>query len=515
MKQPKKILFGDQARKKLIEGINIVADAVGTTLGPKGNNVAINNLHTTPEIMHDGVTVARRINLKDPFKDMGAEFMKSVAEKTVQKVGDGTTTSTVLARAIIVEAEKQVAAGVKPQDIKRDLEFQLPTLIKELDKLTKKITTDEEVEQVATVSASDGELGKIVASAIKKVGKHGIVTIEEGKGFETTVEYKTGMEIDRGYISQGFETDRQRQEAVIEDPYILFTDKPLRYNSDLVPFMDKFLKDGRKNLVIFAETVADEALVTLVFNNAKGVIKVCCVQAPAFGDRRIDELTDMAAFTGGVVVSNDSGTRLETLEIEQLGRAEKVISDRDKTVIINGRGDASERVKVVEAQLAHPNSDFDEDIKERRLANLTGKAAVIHVGALDETSLHEKRERVIDAKNATQAAILGGIVPGGEVALYQLSKKATGILKNALRMPYNQLLANAGLDPADYAYLLNEAVITKDEGFGVDVMDGKFKNLLKTGIIDPALVTKSALESAVSIAGITLTTSVLITDHND
>src|SRR3990167_7685064 len=508
MKIPKDIVSKEEARGKILAGVSIVADAVGSTLGPKGRNVAINNLHGVPEVIHDGVTVSRRINLKDPFEDMGAELIKMAAEKTVIRVGDGTTTATILARAIIIEAYKQIAAGVNPVTIQKELEKNLPVLLAELDKLSRPIKSDEEIEFVATVSSTDSTLGKLVAEAIVKVGQDGIVTVEEGKGFDTTVTYKTGMEIDRGYTSPEFKTNEKTEEAIIEDPYILLTDKEIRFLSDLLPFIDKFLKTSKK-LVIFAGNVSDEALVTLVLNKIRGAIEVIAVQAPAFGGRRIDELEDMARYTGGVVITRDSGRRLDSVQIEELGRAEKIISDRDKTIILNGKGSQEaidKRIAEIHAQIENANTDFDRDIKKQRLGNLSGKAAVIYVGAIDEVSMRDKKERVIDAVAATKAGIQGGIVAGGEITLYALSSHATGILKNALKAPFIKLLENAGID---YAQALQKL---GDYPQGIDVMDEQPKDLIKAGIIDPVLVTKTALQNAVSIAGIVITCESLITD---
>lgn len=508
-KFPSKVIFNEEARRKLIKGIDILAEAVGSTLGPLGRNVAINNPHTTPTVLHDGVSVARRINLKDKFEDMGAELVKEAAVRTNEKAGDGTTTSTVLVQAIVKEAEKLVAAGINPMLIKKQLDEDLIKLKIQLSKLSKKIETDEQIEQIATISSADSVLGKLVANAIKKVGTEGVVTVDEGKGFETTVEFKEGMEIDRGYLSPHFVTDHARAEAVIDDAYILLTDKKLNYNFEIQPFMERFLKEGRKNLVIFAGECVEEALASFVVNKLRGVVNIVAITAPAYGGRRIDELEDIASLTGGSVISQDSGRTIEGVQIEELGQAERVIVDRDKTVIINGKGDKkafTKRMADLEAQIKVSNTEFDAQIKKERLAKMAGKVAVIQVGAITESEMKERKERVIDAVNATRAAVEEGVVAGGEITLYTLSKYAKGILKNACTSPFKRLLENAGID---YAVALQKL---KEYPYGVDVMDGQVKDMIKSGIIDPVKVTRSALENAVSVSSMIVTTSTLISE---
>lgn len=512
-KFPQQLIFDIEARNKLLEGINILAKAVASTLGPRSRYVAINNPHSTPEVYRDGVTVARRINLKDPFQDMGAELLKAAAVKTNEVAGDGTTTSVILAQAIINEAFKVIAAGTNPMLLKQEIEEALKVVLEELKKLKKDVTTPEEIEQIATIASADPILGKLIGEAFNKVGKDGVITVEDGKSFETTVEYKQGMEIDRGYLSQYFKTNEDTLEAVIESPYIFLTDKRLNYGHELVPFLETFLKSGNKNLVIFAGEVVEEALATLVVNKLRGNINVCAIQAPAYGDRRQHELEDLAILTGGTILLEESGRELKSVTIEELGRADKIIADIDKSVIINGHGSKKaidKRITELKEQIKHANTDFDKLIKEERLAKLAGGVAVINVGSVTETELKEKRERVIDAINATKAASEEGIVAGGEITLFKLNKAPfiPELFRNALRQPFKKLLENSGMD---YAEVLQK-MAGHDYPEGIDVIDGQVKNLIECGIIDPARVIRAALENATSIAVMVMTTSCLITD---
>lgn len=526
--QINQLKFNTEARKGLLAGINIVADAVGATLGPRGHNVAIERAarNYVPLVVHDGVTVANSINLKDPYENMGAQLLKEAAGNTNDTAGDGTTTSTILAQAIVNEALKVIEAGGNSMVIKRDIEEALVVVLKELDKLAKPIVTDEEIAQVATISASDPVIGKLVAEALAKVGKDGVVTVEESKGFETYVEYKQGMEIDRGYLSNYFVTNQDTVEAVVEDPLILLTDKKLNYSYQLVPFLDKLLKAGHKNLVIFAGEVVEEGLATLVVNKLRGAINVVAMQAPAFGGRRVDELTDLAILTGGVPLLDDSGRELESVDISELGRAGKVVADRDKTIVTDGKGDPIEiekRMNHIREQIKLSNTEYDKQIKEQRLAKMAGGVAVINVGALTEVELKEKKERVIDAKNATKAAIAEGIVAGGEIALLNIAQNAIDdanegilhlggqILLKSLKKPFKRLIENSGMDYAD----IREKMSGKKYPHGVDVTDGKVKDLIKAGIIDPVKVTKAALQNAVSVSNMVLTTSVAIVDERE
>ena len=520
----KDLKFGTDARNSLLKGMNVVADAVGSTLGPRGRNVAVDqyqDVDVPPTILHDGVSVARSINLPDNFEDMGARLLKDAALRTNEKAGDGTTTATILAQAIVKEALKNIEAGINPMVLKKEIEDSLKAVLTRLSELSKDVASDEEIEQVATISAADPSIGKLVAEALGKVGKDGIITVEEGKTMETEVEYKQGMEIDRGYLSPYFINNQERVEAVIEEPFILLTDKKINYGYELKPFLEKFLAAGHKNLVVFAGEVVEEGMQMFVVNKVRGVLSVVAVQAPAFGDRRIDELEDLATLVGGHAILEDSGRDLKSIEIEELGKADKVISDRDKTIIIKGHGDKKaikKRVDSLREQIKLANTDFDREIKQERLAKLAGSIAIINVGAATEIELKEKKERVIDAVAATKAAVEEGIVAGGEVTLLYMALKglqgkfvATGgkILQEALKAPFKKLIDNAGFDYAEVLQKLSG----KDYPFGIDVLDGEVKDMIKSGIVDPVKVTRSALENAVSVAIMTMSTNTLIVDH--
>ena len=522
----KDIISGQEARNKLLRGINVLADAVGSTLGPRSRNVAVDKApgqDVPPAVLHDGVSVARAINLPDPLQDMGVRLLKSASMVTNQAVGDGTTTSTIIAQALVNEAFKNIAAGANPMLLKSEIEEAAKKVVKELKKMAKPIKTDEEMESVASISAADPEIGKLVAGAIKKVGKDGVISVEDGKSYETTVTYKDGMEIDRGYATTSpyFQTNGETNEAIIEEPYILLTDKKLNYAYQLVPFMDKFLKETKsKNIVIFAGEIVEEALQFLVVNKLRGNLQVIAVQSPAFGDRRIDELEDVAILTGGTAILEDAGRQIESVDISELGRADKIIADRDKTVILGGRGDKkaiNKRITDLREQIKNANTPYDADIKEERLAKLSGGVAVINVGGATEVEIREKRERVIDAKNATKAAVEEGIVAGGEIALLEASKTVETppkgtlgalILKTALQAPFRRLVENSGLDYAE----VREKMAGHKYPDGIDVMSGEVKNLIEAGIIDPIKVARSGLENAVSIACAIITTETLITD---
>lgn len=504
-KPVKELKFDTEARQKLLVGLNKVANAVGSTLGPKGRNVAIWEPYGAPRVLHDGVSVANSIDLEDKFEDSGAQLIKEAARKTNDKAGDGTTVTTVLTQAIVNEALQNIQAGANPMTLKEGIEDSLKVALKELEKLTKKIETDEEIEQIATISAASPEIGKMVAEAVKKVGSEGIITVEEGKGMETTVEYKQGMEIDRGYLSPYFVTNQETVECVIEDPYILLTDKKINYARDLLPFVEKFVQES-KNLVIFCGECVEEGMALLVVNKLRGAINVVAVQAPAYGDRRVDELQDIALLTGGAAILEDSGRGLDSVEITELGRAEKVIVDRDKTVIINGKGDATGRIAELREQLKLANTEFDKQIKGQRLAKLAGSVAVINVGAATEVELRERKERVIDAVNATKAAVSDGIVAGGEITLLNLARNSDGILERAMREPFMKLMTNAGFKLMD----VSANMAGKPYPYGIDVMDGEVKDLIAAGIIDPVKVTRSALENAVSVAGMIMSTDTVI-----
>ena len=517
-----KLQYGSDARRSLLKGINTVADAVIATLGPRGHNVSIERpaRNYVPLVVHDGVTVANSINLKDPFENMGAQMLKEAAGATNDKAGDGTTTASVLTQALANEAFKVTEAGANAMVLKRDIEQALISVLEELSKLKKNISTDEEIEQVATISASDATIGKLVAEALAKVGKDGVVTVEEAEGFETYVDYKQGMEIDRGYLSPYFVTNQDTVEAVIEQPYILLTDKKINYAYQIVPFLEKFVKAGYKNLLIVAGEIVEEGLATLVVNKLRGAVNVVAIQAPAFGGRRIEELVDLGILTGGTPLLEESGRELETFDLSELGRAGKIIADRDKTIITDGKGSKEEiekRIAHLREQIKLANTPYDKQIKEQRLAKLVGGVAVINVGGMTEPELKEKKERVIDAKNATKAAIAEGIVAGGGITLLSIAKSIKvdtlggKILIEALKQPFKRLIENSGMDYAE----VREQMAGKKYPFGVDVVDGQVKDLIKAGVIDPAKVTRTALEKAVSVANMVLTTNVNIVDERE
>lgn len=517
MKQPVNIKFGSEARKKMLKGMNLLADAVSSTLGPKANNVAINQAYGAPRIIHDGVSVARVIELSDPFEDMGAKLLKEAAIKTNDRGGDGTTTSTILAQSLVNKGLTMIESGINPMTLKSELEEASKLVIEKLTGLKQEIK-DKDIERVATISSADPEVGKMVAEAIEKVGKDGLVTTEEGKGFKTEVEYKTGLEFDRGYATSSsyFVTDQNKAEAVLEDAYILMTDIKINHNHQIVPFLEKILKD-RKNLVIIGE-VQEEALSTLVVNKLRGAINVLAVQAPAFGDRRLDELDDIASVVGGVVIRQDSGRDIASVTIEELGRADKVVADRDTTKIQGGHGNKAllkERIQQLKDQIEVANTEYDGAIKKQRLAKLSGGVAIIKVGAINEVELADKKERVIDAISASKSAIEDGIVAGGQIAYLTVSQMdfwpdtlGAKVLRDAIKTPFKILMENAGYD---YAESMAKILPIKYP-MAIDVMDGKVKDMLKFGIIDSFKVIKSALENAVSVASMAFTTNTLISE---
>ncbi len=520
----KQLKFSEDARVSLLKGIDAVAKAVVTTLGPKGRNVALDKKWGAPNIVHDGVSVAKEIDLKDPFENMGAQLVKEAASKTNDTAGDGTTTSTLLAQVMARSGMKNITAGSNPMIIKRGIEKAVDAVVSELKKIAKPIKNKEEITQVATVSAGDEAIGAKIAEALDKVGRDGVVTVEEGKGLEIEIEYKEGMEFDRGYVSPYFVTNPERMEAEIEDAHILITDKKISSLQDLLPFLEKFVKVS-KNIVIIADEVEGEALATLVVNKLKGTINVLAVKAPGFGDRRKEMLEDIAILTGGVVISEDTGRTFESIEPTDLGRADKVWSDKDNTRIIGGKGDKkaiNARIALIKRQISETDSDFDKEKLEERLAKLSGGVAQINVGAATEIELNEKKERVKDAVGATKAAIEEGIVPGGGVA-YLRARKAIKALKaeekdeqigfdivsEALEMPLRWLAKNAGEDDG---YILKTIEEKEDGDYGYNVMTGKFGSMTGFGILDPLKVTRSALQNAASVAMMVLTTEALVTD---
>ena len=520
----KQVLYSEEARAKLKSGVDKLAFAVATTLGPKGRNVALDKKWGAPNVVHDGVTVAKEIELEDPFENMGAQLVQEAASKTNDVAGDGTTTATILAQAIVDGGLKNITAGVNPMILKKGVEKATNIVVEELKKMAKKVAGPDEIQKIATISAADPEIGKLIADALTRVGPDGVITVEEGKGLELSVDFKEGMEFDRGYVSPYFVTDPDKMEAVIEDAHILITDQKIASLNDLLQFLENFVKVS-KNLVIVADEVEGEGLATLVVNKLRGTFNVLAVKAPGFGDRRKEMLDDIATLTGGNVISEDMGRKLESVTIEDLGRADRVVSDKDNTIIIGGKGTKSAidgRIKQIKNEIESSDSDFDREKLEERLAKLTGGVAVINVGAATEIELKEKKERVDDAVHATKAAVEEGYVVGGGVALIR-AKKALGkltqinqtderigveIVRDALDRPLAKLAANAG---ADSGWVVKE--VEKAQGdSGFNVLTGKFENLTAAGIIDPVKVTRSALQNGSSIAMMILTTEALVTD---
>ncbi|HFQ95032.1 MAG TPA: chaperonin GroEL [Anaerolineae bacterium] len=525
----KQLVFNEEARKELKKGVDILANAVKTTLGPKGRNVALDKKWGAPTITHDGVSVAKEIELEEPFANMGAQLLKEAATKTNDVAGDGTTTATVLAQAIVAEGMRNVAAGANPMLLKRGIEKATTVVSDAIADMSVPITTHERIAAVAAISAQDQEIGNLIADVMDKVGKDGVITVEEGKslGFET--EFVEGMQFDRGYLSPYFITDTERMEAVIEDPYILIHDKKISAAQDLVPVLEKLVQVGKRNLVIIAEDVDGEALATLVLNKLRGVFNVLAVKAPGFGDRRKAMLQDIAILTGGTVITEELGRKLDSVTIEDLGRADRVISTKEETTIVGGKGSEEAiqaRINQIRAEIENSTSDYDREKLQERLAKLAGGVAIIRVGAGTEVELKEKKHRVEDALSATRAAVEEGIVPGGGVSLLKASEKLNGLLdelendirtgalivKKALVEPMRLIAENAGYDGGVIVEEVRRRNADGKEPIGFDVMKEDFVNMLDAGIIDPAKVTRSAVENAASIAAMILTTEALITD---
>jgi len=520
----KQLLYAEEARAKLKSGVDKLAYAVATTLGPKGRNVALDKKWGAPNVVHDGVTVAKEIELEDPFENMGASLVKEAASKTSDVAGDGTTTSVVLAQAMVEEGLKNITAGANPMILKKGVEKATDTVVTELKKMAKKVAGQDEIEKIATISAADPQIGKMIAEALQKVGPDGVITVEEGKGLELSVDYKEGMEFDRGFVSPYFVTDPDKMQAVVEDAYILITDQKVASLSDLLQFLENFVKIS-KDLVIIADEVEGEALATLVVNKLRGTFNVLAVKAPGFGDRRKEMLEDIATLTGGVVISEDMGRKLESVTIEDLGKADRVVSDKDNTIIVGGKGAKSAiegRIKQIRNEITTTESDFDKEKLEERLAKLSGGVAVINVGAATEIELKEKKERVDDAVHATKAAVEEGYVVGGGVALLRAMKSldklglnndtderiGVEIVREALEKPLSMLAKNAGVDSG---WAVKE--VEKAHGnIGLNALTGKFEDLVLAGVIDPVKVTRTALQNAASIAMMILTTEALITD---
>ncbi|HPH95130.1 MAG TPA: chaperonin GroEL [Anaerolineaceae bacterium] len=525
----KQLVFGEEARRRLKGGIDVVANAVATTLGPKGRNVAIDRKFGSPTITHDGVTVAKEIELEDPFENMGAQLLKEAATKTNDIAGDGTTTSTVLAHAIVTEGLKTLAAGANPMLLKRGIEAAARAVAEAIKKQAIEITTKEEISSVATISAQDTKIGALIAEVMDKVGKDGVITVEESKGLEFETEYVEGMQFDRGYISAYFVTDTEHMRAVITEPYILIYDKKISAAADIVPILEKLVQIGKRELLIIAEDVDGEALATLVLNKLRGMLNVLAIKAPGFGDRRKAMMQDIAILTGGTVISEETGRKLETVTLADLGRAEKVESDKDNTTIVGGKGDASAikgRIDQIRVEIENTTSDYDREKLQERLAKLSGGVAIIRVGAATETELKEKKHRVEDALSATRAAVEEGIVPGGGVALINAISALDGlkmanedeqigvnIVRKALEVPMRRIVENAGKDGSVVVEKVRELQKSKkSHRLGYDVLSEEYGDMVKGGVIDPAKVTRGALENAASIAAMILTTEALVTD---
>ncbi len=525
----KTLLFREEARRGLQRGVDKVAEAVSTTLGPKGRNVALDKKFGAPTVTHDGVTVAKEIELEDPYENMGAQLLKEAATKTNDVAGDGTTTATVLAQAIVNEGLRNVAAGANPMLLKRGIMAAADAVAKNIKEQAVSISTREEIASVASVSAQDDEIGNLIAEVMDKVGKDGVVTVEESRGLEFETEYVEGMQFDRGYISAYFVTAPDAMEAVIEEPYILVYDKKISAAQDIVPLLEKLVQIGKRDVVIIAEDVDGEALATLVLNKLRGMLNVLAIKAPGFGDRRKAMLADIAILTGGTVISEETGRKLETVTLNDLGRAGKVVSTKEETVIVDGSGDEKAikgRVEEIRKEIELSTSDYDKEKLQERLAKLSGGVAVIRVGAATETELKEKKHRVEDALSATRAAVEEGIVPGGGVALVNAvasldnlkmanddEQTGVNIVRRALEAPMRKIVSNAGIDGAVVIQTVRQ--MQKDQNnhkIGYNVISDQYGDMIEAGIPDPAKVTRGAVENAASIASMILTTEVLITD---
>ncbi len=523
----KEFRFSEDARAAILSGVNILADAVKVTLGPKGRNVVIEKSFGAPNVTKDGVTVAKEIELQNKFENMGAQMVREVASKTNDDAGDGTTTATVLAQAIYREGAKIVAAGHNPMELKRGIDKAVEAIVAELKKISKPVKEQKEVAQVGTISANnDPEIGKIIAEAMEKVGKEGVITVEESKTAETTLEVVEGMQFDRGYLSPYFVTNPEKMEAVLEEPYILIYEKKVSSMKDLLPLLEKVVQQSRP-LMIIAEEVEGEALATLVVNKLRGTLQVAAVKAPGFGDRRKEMLQDIATLTGGQVISEDMGHKLENATLDTLGRAKKIRIDKDNTTIVDGAGKSSEvegRVKTIRKQIEETSSDYDREKLQERLAKLVGGVAIVHVGAATEVEMKEKKARVEDALNATRAAVEEGIVPGGGTALLRASRALDGlkglsaeqeagvtIIRRAVQEPIRQIAENAGVEGS---VVINNILTKKDggEAWGFNAQTETYEDLIKAGVIDPSKVSRCALQNAASVASLMLTTEAMIAE---
>lgn len=525
----KQLVFAEEARRRLKAGVDVVAAAVATTLGPKGRNVALDRKFGSPTVTHDGVTVAKEIELEDPFENMGAQLLKEAATKTNDIAGDGTTTSTVLAHAIVTEGLKNLAAGANPMLLKRGIETASKAVAAAITKQAIEVKDKEDIANVASISAQDRTIGDLIAEVMDKVGKDGVITVEESKGLEFEKDYVEGMQFDRGYISAYFVTDSEHMESVIPEPYVLIYDKKISAAADIVPILEKLVQIGKRDLLIVAEDIDGEALATLVLNKLRGMLNVLAVKAPGFGDRRKAMLQDLATLTGGQVISEETGRKLESVVLADLGRAEKVVADKDNTTIVGGKGDPKEikgRIEQIRVEIDKTTSDYDREKLQERLAKLTGGVAIIRVGAATETELKEKKHRVEDALSATRAAVEEGIVPGGGVALINAVEALAGvkmenedeqigvnIVRKSLEVPMRKIAENAGKDGSVVVENVRQAQKGKgSKNYGYDVIKDEYADMVKSGVIDPAKVTRGALENAASIAAMILTTEALITD---
>ena len=530
----KQLVFSEDARRKLKNGMNMVANAVSATLGPKGRNVAVDRKFGSPTITHDGVSVAKEIELEDPFENMGAQLLKEAASKTNDIAGDGTTTSTVLAHAIVNEGLRALEAGYNPMLLKGGILKATETVVEELRKMSVKIDTKEEIASVATNSAADAEIGNLIADVMDKVGKDGVITVEESKSMSDETEFVEGMQFDRGYLSAYFITTSDKMEAVINEPYVLINEKKISAAQDIVPILEKMVQIGKRDLVIIAEDIDGEALATLVLNKLRGMLNVLAVKAPGFGDRRKAMLQDIAILTGGQVISEEMGRKLETATLQDLGRAEKIVSDKENTTLVGGKGKKAEiegRIREIRAEIDKSTSDYDKEKLQERLAKLSGGVAIIRVGAATETEMKEKKHRVEDALSAARAAVEEGIVPGGEISLINAATKldklikglddseneetkvGINIIKKALEAPIRKLAQNAGQDGSVIIDTVRRTAIEKkNKNIGYNVLTGEYVDMIQAGVIDPVKVVRGALENASSIASMILTTDVLITD---
>lgn len=521
----KQIIYYDDVRKAIKAGVDKLANAVKTTLGPRGRYVLLERKFGSPTITNDGVTIAKEIELEDPNENIGAQLVKEVASKTNDVAGDGTTTACVLAQAIINEGLKNIAAGANPMHIKRGIDKAVAAIVNEVKSMAKQVKTKEEIEQIATISANDREIGKLVAEAMDKVGKDGVITVEEGKSAETTLEVVEGMQFDRGYISPYFVTDAERMEAVLEDPYIIITDKKVSAMNDLLPLLEQIAQSGRSFLLI-AEDVEGEALATLVVNKLRGTLRCCAVKAPGFGDRRKEMLQDIAILTGGEVISEEKGDKLEKATLDRLGTAKRVVVDKENTTIVGGGGSKDEikkRINQIKKQIEETKSDYDREKLQERLAKLAGGVAVIYAGAPTEAAMKAKKFKIEDAMHATRAGVEEGIVPGGGVALLRAREIAktkvkaedadeqTGmnIVFRAVEEPLRMIAENAGFEGS---VVIEKVLANKNPNFGFDAEKGEYVDMVSAGIVDPAKVVRTALENAASIAGYLLTSEVIVTE---